>query len=626
MTTYPTLFSPGMIAGRQLKNRIIMSLFPTKMGSEGKVTEQMLEWYKARAKGGAAAIVVESVSIDYPRAYKGGRQLRIDTPEHRSSVSKLIDTIHFEGALAILHTSYSSKMAWGNVEKKQRLVEALSVSDIDDLVDKWSLTAKQAQQLGFDGIEVQASYGDLLSTFLSPHSNHRADAYGGNLENRSRFLLRVVQACREAAGEDFIIQIKYMADEYLPGGFSSEDGADLAPRLQAAGASAIVVSGGGSETKALALQPYTIQQGVHVNLAGLIRSRLSIPVIAMGKIKDPDLAETAIASGKADFVAMTRALLADPDWPAKLAAGKPESIRGCIGCLECSNSRYDGRRLCTVNPWVGREGHKDRLLRRASVRKKVMVAGGGPAGMQAALISATRGHEVVIYEREATLGGLWKLASSNPLKREIAELTRYQQYELDRLGVQKIMGRMVQPGDVEREAPDVLILATGSSQIRFNIKGAEYAADARDVLSGKVRPGLNVVVIGGGDTGSETAEFLLEQGHSVMLISRDEKIAPDLPYIVREDLLSRLAKLGAVVMAGATATEVRQGSVVIDDRGGPSEIPCDTAILAVGEESVQEGVQGLMGEVDKIVVVGDAIKPGNALEALISATNAVLDF
>jgi 2,4-dienoyl-CoA reductase-like NADH-dependent reductase (Old Yellow Enzyme family) len=360
------LFSPGRIGQCDLKNRIIMPLFPTKYAEESKVNQRMMAFYRARAEGGVALIVLDCPCLDYPRAYKGPQELRFDDESHASGISELLHVIHSEGAKAFMHLNYPKERAFKEqvpgAKKKGDLwmvplANAMSRQEANEIVEIMANGAKRAREIGYDGVEIQASYGDLIAQILSPLFNKRTDEMGGSLENRTRFLIQLIQNVKASAGQDYPVMLKLVCEEFVHGGLGIDEACQIARLVEKAGADAIVANAGNKKTKYRTIPSHDSPPAPLVDLAAQVKASVSIPVVAIGKINGPPLAEEIIDRGKADFVAMARALIADPDLPQKAASGKMDDIRGCVYCLEdCAEKGAPGiGRCCTVNPFAGME-------------------------------------------------------------------------------------------------------------------------------------------------------------------------------------------------------------------------------------------------------------------------------
>lgn len=633
---FPHLFQPGKIGRCTLRNRIIMPLYPTKYATDSKVNDRMKAFYAWRAKGGVALIILDCLCLDYPRAYKGPQEIRMDTDEYRAGISDLLNVIHVEGAKAFMQLNYPkervSRFEIPGAKKKGdawvvQLANGMSLAEASEIIEIMARGAELAKNIGYDGVEIQASYGDLIAQLLSPLTNKRRDDFGGSLENRSRFLVDLISKTRECAGKDFPVIIKLTCDEFVPGGLTVEDAIKIAGWAEKAGCDAILASAGNKSTKHITIPGHDAAPGCLVDLAARIKAAVSIPVIAIGKINTPALAEEIVSSGKADFAAMARALVADPDLPSKAASGDIAGIRGCVYCLEdCSEKGVPGLgRACAVNPFTGLEYRWGVLA--AATRRKVVIVGGGPAGMQAAIIAAERGHEVELWEREAELGGQLRLANKALFKEEMIGPLHYLKNSLKKSGT-KI--NLAFAGTVERvieSNADIVVLATGSTPNRPPVPGidSDFVIDARDFYENGASLGEKVLVIGGGDIGCETADMIARPGREVMIVETLSDILPKSKKIPRERLMDRLIEKGVKIFIETKVVEIKGNSVCLENKDRLEfQVEVDNIVLAAGSRPDKTLFEQLNGKVRELVQIGEAEIPGNLGSALRSATEVAL--
>jgi 2,4-dienoyl-CoA reductase-like NADH-dependent reductase (Old Yellow Enzyme family)/thioredoxin reductase len=604
--------------------------------ADGSGNERLIRYYVERGKGGVGLIIISPISVD-PMARKRVGSLLLYEDRFIPKLRDLTDAVHTTGARVFQQLNHIGRLLTsspGNMVGPSAIPHLISgeiprvlgLDEIRKIVEKFGQTARRAKEAGFDGVELHGTHGYLLNEFFSIYSNRRTDQYGGNLENRMRFPLEVYRRVRELTGDDFLISYRVNAREFAPVETPLEDVIALCQRLEEEGVDLLHVSAGNGETPTTILKmipPGSTSRGCYADLAGAIKANVRVPVVAVGRINTPEIAEQILSEGKADLVATGRALIADPFWPEKTLRGELEGIHRCIGCNQgCMERLMQEKEItCLYNPEVGREGQ----LFPSSVRKKVWVIGGGPGGMEAAAIATLRGHQVELFEKEGELGGQCVLAATPPGKEEFYAVKDFLIQELKRVKVVIHLNEEVTPQKVVKGGPDVVVLATGSLPLILEIPGIqrENVVTAWDVLRGK-EVGEKVIVAGGGLVGIETALFLAKNAKKVVLVEMLDEVGRDAGPLNRTRLKEALAGTSIEVKCNTTLLSIHEKHVTVRGETGEYDVPVETVVLALGTKAQDSLRHKLEGKVPELYSIGDCVTPQKMIDAIHEAFNVAL--
>jgi len=652
------LFTPIRIGKMELKNRIVMPAMHFLPSWEGALLPHHTDYFVERARGGAALIIIGGCTIDD----LSGAVNMISVKDDRfiPGLAALAQAVQTNGAkiAAQLYQAgrYAHSMLMGG---KQSISSSpvrskftgetpreLTVPEIKQVQANFALAAGRLKRAGFDAVEVIASAGYLISQFLSPVVNRREDEYGGSFENRMRFGLEVAREVRRTVGPDFPVIFRVAGNEFMEGGLENKDAQVFCRELEKAGADLINVTGGWHETRVPQIT-MALPRGGYVYLAAGIKQAVSIPVMACNRINDPVLADQILRDGLADLIGFARGLIADPELPNKALAGRFDEINRCIGCNQgCFDTLFTAQPVtCLVNARAGAEAK--RSLSAAPRRKKVMVIGGGPAGMEAARVGALRGHNVVLYEKGKKLGGQLRLAAIPPGRGEFLTFGDYLEARLKNLNVAVHLGVEASSLQVEAEKPDALVLATGAVALIPPLKGIDgpNVRLAWDVLTGKADTGHEVVIIGGGAVGLETALFLAHKGaldaetlyflmfkqaerfetlqsllyqgvKKVTVVEMIKKLGQDIGTSTRWTILQDVSRMGIKTLTRTQAKEITREGVIAERDGKDLFLKGDTVVIAAGARPDNRLYEELKGRVAEVHLIGDAKSPRKVLEAV----------
>lgn len=636
-TKYPNLLSPVKIGNVELRNKTVMAAMGMSQADNGFVNTAVLNHYGERAKGGVGAIIVEVTCVDAPLGLNTNGMLVIDDDKYIPGMSKLASVIHDGGAKAFLQISHTGRGARRAIIGDQPVgpsavampysfmmglanetPRALTVPEIKEIEEKYAQAALRAQKAGFDGVEIHSVGYYLGQQFLSSTANVRTDEYGGSRENRMRFHLNIIKRIRELCGEDFAIIIKLsVVEQGKDGGISIPDGIYYSKKFQDAGVDAIeVLAGKWSEEAGRREKPESaypdcmavaLCQVVSAGIFMLTGKKKTIPLIGGGRAQDPQIAEAALASGKCDLIFIGHGLLAQPDLVNLIEQGREDEIRPCIGCGHCIDHQlqHGGRAICSGNAVLAR-GDNDYTIVPAEKKKNVVVIGAGVAGVEAARIAAIRGHNVDIYDADNEVGGQMNLAGVPPYKQHLSLMKPYLERQLELTGVKVHLGKRITADDVIGMNPDAVVCATGVKPAVIPIEGADRAVNAKEILKG-AKTGKNVVIIGGGSIGCETAEYLAEKGRNVSIIEVKDSLAENTGKTAQTILLGHLKGHKVGMYTGCIVEGITDKYVVFSDKDGKSEcVKADTVVLAVGDKPDSSLYDELKDKVSEIYNIGDS--------------------
>ncbi len=639
---FKRLFEPYQLRGLELKNRLISAPCERNYANvDGSVTQRYIDYVVERAKGGVGLIIVESMYID-PIGRGHIRQLGIYADKLIPGLRRLTDAVHANGAKVASEpmscgretSSYITgfqPVAPSNVPCKVlaggEAPRELTVDEIRGLIDSFGEAARRSMEAGFDLIEIHGAHGYIINQFLSPFSNRRTDEYGGSFEKRMRFPLEVVARVRKVVGENVPLAYRMSGEEKIEGGLTIDDMVEFSQELEKAGIDLIDVSAGIYESVVWIVQPMAFPRGCLVDLGRRIKQTVSIPVSIVGRINHPQLAEEILATGKADFISVGRALHADPYWPLKAQEGWAEDIRICPACMSCSDQLATNVPItCAINPEAGRE--RELSIKPALKKKRVLVVGAGPSGMEAARVADLRGHEVILCEKRDRVGGQLHYASRAHHKKEFEEVIRFLEVQLKKSQVDMRLDTEVTRALVQEIRPDVVIVAAGATPVLPFTPGVDkpHVHSAIDVLDQRVFLDEKTAIIGGGLVGLETALFLLENEVSpVVIVEPTDKLGGNVGlrtgWFIRNEVTNHP---DIDVRMETTVEQIRDDSIVVQQKGEFEELKVKNVVLAVGMRNNDLLAEELRAEgaIGELYVIGDCNIPRTMKEAFEEAAMA----
>ena len=635
--SYPNLLKEGRIGSLTIKNRIVMPAMEIlAAGFNGEMSDALIQYYEKRAKAGTGLIVTAYASVDdeFSQSFAGA-QLKATDPRHTGGFTKLARAVHKYDTKILVQLYQAGRQAVPSKITGKRMVapsavgyslhdqipEEMTLEDIHNSVEKFVRSARMLCNAGIDGAEILAAGGYLINQFLSPYSNKRQDQYGGSFDNRIRFLTEIIQAIREECGSKFVISVRFSADEFTKGGYDLKEGVRIAQRLEALGVDVLSVNNANQENRYYIIEPITFKTGWKSYIIKAISAAVSIPVMATNVIKTPDQAEEMLADNLMDYAAIARGMMADEDWARKAYEGRGNEIKPCIGCLYCLDQTAKFQQsICAVNPTVARDREFPELTKDLE-GKKVVVIGAGPAGIEAAMVMAKRGCNVIIFEKNSYLGGAVELGSRTPDKEVLSSLIDYYRIQIDHLGITVKFDIEATAESVLALNPYAIFVATGADPIVPPVQGINDARvyTVNEVLAdGFKLAHKNVTVIGGGMTGCEVAEHLALLDNQVTLLEMQDKLAAEVSPDNLFTVLRNLNQHDANILLSHRMEKIENGQLVATNLTDNTEvsIDADCIVLSLGNRPNHSLYDELIKQHQKVVALGDSVQVGRVAQAV----------
>lgn len=633
---YENLFSKGKIGRLELKNRIVMPPMGTGLASStGEVTNELVRYYEERAKGGCGLIITEIARVDDVEGIGLANQISVTNVNKIPGLEKLARAIHKYDSKIFIQLHHPGREGHSILSGGKQLVapsavmckavgempRELTTAEVEELVKKFVSGAKIAQMAGMDGAELHGAHGYLIGQFISPLTNLRTDKYGGSFTNRMRFITEIILGIKHVCGANFPISVRMDGDEFVEGGLTLPEAVKAARYLESIGIDSINISSGTYDSGVTIIEPISYAQGWKRHLSQAVKDAVKIPVIGCMVIRKPEFADSLIKEGTVDFVALGRAQIADPEWGKKAMEGRENEIRQCISCLHCIEQLGQCKTTkCAVNARMGRELEFNGFEKKGEGRV-VAVIGGGPAGMEASRVLALKGFRPVLFESKGVLGGSVYLGSKPPLKEKLNWFLDNLEYEIRQLGVDIRLNSAPTIEDIKALNPFAVYVASGSSPIVPPIPGVknENVCTVVDILEGKVKPtNRNIVVIGSGMTGLETAELLAEKGNKVTVIEMLSKIGNGIYRSNLYDVTSRLKKYGVEMIPSVKLLSIDENGITVQNtiNNEVSYKVADKVVLSLGVRSNNQMVEELEKNFEIVKVLGDSVRPGRISDAI----------
>lgn len=630
---YPKLFSKGKIGNVEIRNRIVMTPMGTgHCGPDSRVTQELIDFYAERAKGGVGMIITETnyqSEVDATPFTFG--MARLDHPNKIARQAELVDMVKYYGAVPCIQLS----IGMGRQSDAPRMVPPVAPSactatndpsvmcreltkeEIRKMVSNIAKSAEYAVTCGYPIAEIHGHAGYLIDQFMSPDTNTRTDEYGGDLEGRLRIVKEIREEIKKRVGNALAVQFRISADQKFPGFRTLEEGIEICKMLESFGYDALNIDAGRYESIDWIFPTEYLGVACMADLSNAVKANVSVPVITVGNFNYPALAENSLNNNDADFIALGRSLLADPEWANKARFGKEEEIRACLRCNEkCIMNVLIGKELtCSVNPQCGRESRFK--LVKADQPRNVTVVGGGPAGMEAAVIAAQRGHKVTLLEQKDKLGGQLNYADQEPFKWSISDFNKYLKKQVELKGVDIRLNTKADVDTIKATNPDAVVVATGADVFVPKAFGNADVLTVADLPSSSFKDKENIVVIGGGLVGCEAALGLAMQGHEVTLLEMRDDVAMDLNMINRFSLMNELNKYRVNIVTGLTCSEIGDGKLTGTYKDGKTaEFTFDKVVAATGTRKINEIGEAVEREFPETYIIGDCVNIGKIADAV----------